>query len=354
MIKVYIGKVLPGVSIVPLLYPNFEIKTKDDWFFAKETFQFFTKPVVCVTADPGFADFLLIPHNHSLIKGNLDYIRHYSDLADKYKKKILVFAYGDSTKKIDIPHSVIIRTSQYKSQKRANEIIMPGYSADLLFGNPLQLRKKGGIPVVGFCGWADFPSLKSKLKFFVKMLIFDVKKIFSHDPLYGARKQGLWFRRKALSLLKKSPHVDINFLIRRSYSGHKKTIIGDHEEVRNEYIDNIVNSDFTLAVRGDGNFSYRFYETLSLGRIPLFIDTDCSLPFEDVIKYDDFVLFVDYRDLKSIDEKIANFYTNMDGDEYVQKQKMAREVFEKYLRIDSFFYFLFGQEKIYNYINDND
>lgn len=354
MIKVYIGKVLPGVSIVPLLYPNFEIKTKDDWFFAKETFQFFTKPVVCVTADPGFADFFLIPHNYFLIKDNLEYIENYINLADKYSRKILIFAYGDSTEYVNILNAVIIRTSQYKSRKRNNEIIMPGYSADLLSSGYLKLREKSDKPVVGFCGWADFSNAKLRLKFIAKTYLFDFKALLSGNPLYGARKQGLWFRRKILRILKKSSFVDTNFLIRKSYSGHKKTIIGDNVEMRNEYINNIINSDFTLAVRGDGNFSYRFYETLSLGRIPLFINTDCPLPLENIIKYENFTLFVDYRDISIIDKKIANYYNSIGHNEYVQKQKMAREVFEKYLRIDSFFYFLFGQEKIYNYINDND
>lgn len=352
MIKVYTGEILTDVSVVPLLYPNLKLQVKKDWLFAKDAFKFYTEPSVSITEDPGDADFLLIPHNYSLVKDRMDYLKRYSDLVAKHKKKILVFAYGDSTEQIDISNTIVIRTSQYRSQKRKNEIIMPGYNEDLLAGNMLQLRKKADKPVVGFCGWADFPSIKSKLKFFIKMLIFDLKEVYFGGQFYGAKRQGMWFRRKALSSLKKSFAVNCNFIVRKSYSGHKKTIIGNYDEVRDEYIRNIIDSDLTLAIRGDGNFSYRFYEALSLGRIPLLIDTDCPLPLEDIIKYDDFVLFVDYRDLKKIDEKIANFYANMGNDEYFQKQKMARETFVKYLRIDSFFYFLFREEKIFNYIHD--
>lgn len=351
MIKVYTGEILDGVSVVPLLYPNLKLQIKEDWLFAKGAFEFYTEPSVIITQNPEDADFFLVPHNYSFIKDRTDYLKCYSDLASGHRKKIFMFSYGDSAERVDMPHVITFRTSQYKSQKRADEIIMPGYNADLLSGNSLRLRKKADRPVIGFCGWADFPNLKSKLKFFVKTRIFDMKKLCTGNPFYGARRQGMWFRRKALSFLAKSPAVNCNFVIRKSYSGHKKTIIGDYDDVRREYIQNILESDFTLSVRGDGNFSYRFYEALSLGRIPLLIDTDCSLPLEDIIKYDDFVLFVDYRDIDKSGEKAADFYESMSDDEYASKQKMARDVFEKYLRIDSFFYFLFKEEKIFNYIH---
>lgn len=49
-------------------------------------------------------------------------------------------------------------------------------------------------------------------------------------------------------------------------------------------ITDIQNADFILSVKGDGSFFCRFYEALSLGRIPFFIDTDCILPFENMIQ----------------------------------------------------------------------
>lgn len=352
MIKVYTGEILTDVSVVPLLYPNLKLQMKEDWLFAKGAFRFYTEPSVSITQNPEDADFILVPHNFFHIKDKLDYIHRYSGLATMYKKKILLFAYGDSTEQIDIPYAIILRTSQYKSLKRANEIIMPGYNEDLLYGNRLQLRKKGDKPVVGFCGWADFPNLKSKLKFLIKTLIFDLKRLFPGGVLSGAQRQGMWFRRKALSSLVESAIVNCNFIIRKSYSGHKKTVIGDYNNVRREYIQNILESDLALSIRGDGNFSYRFYEALSLGRIPLLIDTDCPLPLEDIIAYDDFILRVDYRDIEKSAQKAADFYGNISDDEYAQKQRMARDVFEKYLRIDSFFYFLFREEKIFNYVRD--
>jgi len=97
------------------------------------------------------------------------------------------------------------------------------------------------------------------------------------------------------------------------------------------------NSDFALSIKGDGNFSLRFFEALSLGRIPLFVNTDCVLPLENIIDYKKFVVFVDHKDIKRIDVILSDFYKNLSDDDFVEMQKQAREAFEKYLRIDSFF-----------------
>ena len=63
--------------------------------------------------------------------------------------------------------------------------------------------------------------------------------------------------------------------------------LGLNKQLRFEFIRNILSSDYTLCFRGSGNYSLRFYETLCLGRIPLFINTDCKLPFEDEINWRD-------------------------------------------------------------------
>jgi hypothetical protein len=39
------------------------------------------------------------------------------------------------------------------------------------------------------------------------------------------------------------------------------------DESRREYVENMFGSDYVLCTRGSGNFSIRFYETLSSGRI---------------------------------------------------------------------------------------
>ena len=62
----------------------------------------------------------------------------------------------------------------------------------------------------------------------------------------------------------------------------------------------MLDSSFSLCIRGNGNFSYRFYEALSFGRIPILIDTDVELPFESIINWKDHIIFIKPDMIKDI------------------------------------------------------
>ena len=89
-------------------------------------------------------------------------------------------------------------------------------------------------------------------------------------------------------------------------------------------------------MRGDANAATRFYETLSLGRIPVFIDTACVLPLEDIIDYKDFCVFIDYTDINKAPSILADFHKNITPDKFIAMQKQARYIFRHYLRYDVF------------------
>ena len=77
--------------------------------------------------------------------------------------------------------------------------------------------------------------------------------------------------------------MDTNIVLRPSFYGGAAGGDPDAQlQARTGYVENLVASDYVLCARGAGNFSYRLYETLSCGRIPVFVDTDCVLPHEDV------------------------------------------------------------------------
>jgi hypothetical protein len=141
---------------------------------------------------------------------------------------------------------------------------------------------------------------------------------------------------KATRILDNSSFVATNFILRGSYSGSPHTIRIDPKQGREEYVDTMLNSDFPLVMKGDGNYSYRFYEALSLGRVPVFINTDCVLPLADRLNYDEFVLSVNHKDICHLDTIIRDFYDSLDEESFVAMQKKAREVFEKYLSTNSF------------------
>lgn len=350
MINVYIGRLL-DLSYLPLLYPNLGIKIKDSNPFMRNAFKHYKSPVLKIVDDVKEADYILIPHNYFLINNNEEYLNGLTALSKKYNKRIIIFAHGDSTADINIPNSVIFRTSRYKSELSDNEIIMPAYVEDLADYAEFKYRNKDHkLPVIGFCGWAGSNTLKSAMKYWIRNIIFDLKSLVTTNPIYNTRKKGMWFRRKAIKILSNSKIIENNFIIRKSFSGHKSTIEMPTEQARREYIDNIKNSDFTLTLKGDGNFSFRFYEVISASRIPLFIDTDCSLPLENVIDYKSFVLFINDKDLNEADKLVVEFYNKINNEEFIAMQQKARDAFENFLRIDKFFEYMFLKEKIKDYI----
>ncbi len=346
MIKIFIGKLLT-FSYLPLLYPNLGLQTKKTTPFIEEAFKYYKSPVLQLEKNIESADYILVPHNYFLIQGQKEYLQEYVALSHKYNKKIILFAYGDSDRAVNIPNSIIFRTSQYGYKKSNNEIMMPAYAEDLSGYRNIKFRSKSDKPVIGFCGWGDFKNNKQEIKANLKNALLNIKKYISPDKHLETHKSGLLFRRQAIKNLQSSFLVKTNFIIRKSYSGHINTLELPPEKAREEYINNLFNSDFILSVKGNGNFSYRFYEALSLGRIPLFINTDCVLPLEDTVNYKDFILVVDYKNINKIDSVVSDFYGKLSNEGFIIMQKRAREAFERYLRIDSFFKFIFSHPEKY-------
>ncbi|MFC1734043.1 exostosin family protein [candidate division KSB1 bacterium] len=332
MIKVYLIKEdKEKYSHIPFLYPNLGYINKESLLFMNEASKAIEQ-VFDIKETPAEADFLLLPYNYFYFKKNNDYINKAISLSKKYNKKILVFDLSDFDYDINIPNSIILRTSQYKYKKKENEFIIPPLVEDLGANKDLVFRSKSDSLVVGFTGWADFLNLKQRIKHEVKNLIWDIKSLWnSHSKVH---KQGIYFRRQAIKILKKSDLIKTDFILRKSYSSHSDTIELDPKKAREEYIQNILDSDFVLCPKGDGNYSARFYEVLSLGRIPVLIDTETILPNEEKIAYGDFILRIDYKDIYKMDRIIYSFYSNINEESFIEMQRKAREAFKKHLDIN--------------------
>ena len=327
MIKIYIGTILPNIPYTEILYPILGSRERENPF-GEKVFEQKGNPTVEMAEFPIAADYLCIPHNYNYVKNNKEYIAEFVALSIKYSKKIIIFFPGDSDEEVLIANSIVFRNSQYRYKKRPNEIIMPAYACDLGKMYGLQYREKGDKPVVGFCGWAIYGTSRQWLSY----VVGNVRAFFK--PVH---KKGLYFRRKALHILSKSKRLTTRFVIRSSYSGNSKTLAIDPKAARIEYVENMKNSDFVLAPKGDGNFSVRFFESLSLGRVPLLVDTDCPLPLEDELDYTEFILKVSYKDMRKLPDIVTNYYVSLTPEQYAEKQKKCREAFEKYLKIESFF-----------------
>jgi hypothetical protein len=199
-------------------------------------------------------------------------------------KTIFIFLITDSCDSFLIPNNVkLYRTSLLKSMKSPNEYILPyiweGIESHI---SPLTVTDK---PIIGFCG-----------------LLSD-------------------YRFKTIDLIKNDDRFVSNFIIRNNFWGGKPH---DTEIVKN-FQDNMKSSHFNICNRGAGNFSMRFYQTLSCGRIPILLNTDMLLPYEDEIEWNKIIVMADSEE--ELIEKIIHCWNNTD---IIKMQMNCKEIYKKY------------------------
>lgn len=152
-------------------------------------------------------------------------------------------------------------------------------------------------------------------------------------------------REEAMRYLSVDPQVKTNFIRRDEFLGGAISAGGkvDYptlQHSRKEFAENIFQSDYVLCARGAGNFSYRLYETLCCGRIPVFVNTDCVLPYEDRIDWKQLCVWVEVEELSGIGEKVTQFHRKLSPEEFKALQQKCRKVWLEYLSPRGFFHTL--------------
>lgn len=84
-----------------------------------------------------------------------------------------------------------------------------------------------------------------------------------------------------------------------------------------------------------GNFSVRLYETLMMGRIPVFVNTDCLLPFEDKINWKNHVVWVEWKDKNKIAEILSDFHKNISIQDFEKMQLKNRRLWKETLSVNN-------------------
>ncbi|MFP5042058.1 exostosin family protein [Parasediminibacterium sp. JCM 36343] len=293
------------------------------------------------------ADVAILPVNYPIKNGQENAKAALSAYLGKVKasgKKIFVFT-GHDIHNLTVPieNAIIFDGAMNKSSQPANRYSWPHFFEDFIEkykdGN-ITLRNKTEKPVIGFSGYS--PPLE--VKFGKEKLISAVKLIanylglMKHFPALSSHS----YRSRALIGLKKSKKITSNFRIKPNFGfgpiGLNSGATNEtNQEFRVNFINNIVNSDYTLCVRGIGNNSVRFFETLCCGRIPIFLNTDCVLPFDHIIDWKKYCVWVEEKDIDNIANIVADFHNNISNDDFLAMQKNARAIWLEYLSPVGFF-----------------
>jgi len=343
-LKLYVNKafVASDMSYAALLYPFWGMGTNKDYILYVDSSlgkHGFDPSYFKLVDSPEEAEYILVPHEFWRLKRSRpDLLELMVQEAQMHHKPLLVDASGDVSGVVSIPYAnvKVLRMNQYRFDAPSYEVKVPVPCEDLLesyCNNKLQLRQKSPVATIGFVGWGNL-SLKQRIRSFVKEIPIRVRALGNKQ--YAAKIKGVFWRERVNRIFKNSNRIKTNFIIRSSYSGNTFDLQGNKEKNRREFIDNILNTDYTLVIRGDANEATRFYEVLSLGRIPVLIDTAVVLPLEQLINYHEFCVIVDHTDVKRAPEILADFHAKLSPEKFTEMQQKARDAFEQYLRYDSF------------------
>lgn len=246
------------------------------------------------------ADFAVFPGSP---RANAEAFREFQRVTGD--RRIIAFYNDDDDSRLEYREGVyVFRTSFYAGSRRPNEFALPGWSADFGKMPPRFWRDK---PVVGFCGSANQPNRKAGLDALEASPL--VETLFIRDPQFW----GGWVHHRA-----------------RDPEGWRP--------IRQRFLNNMLGSDYVFCCRGGGNFSYRIFETLCCGRIPVLLDTDCVLPCGFALPWkEQLIPCVSWPQVDQLAETIMAFHHRLGPDEFWLHQERMRKNWEHYLSPEGFF-----------------
>lgn len=277
------------------------------------------------------ADFVLVsePLNHKRDKNKYEKIAELNSRCAERNILLHIFVSGDFGKKHpEFSNVIYYRMSGFRKQLNENNKgfvpLLNDHSKKFFNRASFVFNEKKEKPTIGFCGHATYSIAKmlyEKLKLIQINGQRSIAGDFNFEPLFSSAFERL----KLLKIIGDSKEVNTNFIFREKY---RAGAVSEQERFRTtkEYYDNIINSDYVFCLRGSGNFSIRLYETMMMGRIPVFVNTDCLLPFEDQIEWKKQVVWVEWKDREKIADIISEFHRNITKEEFVRRQKKNREI----------------------------
>jgi hypothetical protein len=230
-------------------------------------------------------DYVIIPYKWDNYSNNSKMI---IEEARKFNKKVITLHNDDMYPQIPINEQdgYLFTTTLDMNTRRNNEFSFPAFTGDYFDEyNKYNFNRK-----LGFCG-----AITNTL------------------------------RGEVLQILSNSTKIETNFIIRSGFWAPELT----KDIAREQFVENLKNNTFILCVRGAGNFSYRLYETLMMGRIPIIINSNQVLPFEDIIDYSTFSIRLQYDNL--IEDGLNNIIKSISDSDISMMQNNARIIWEEYL-----------------------
>ena len=237
-----------------------------------------------------------------------------------------------------IMNSITFQTSLRRSARRERDFALAGFpTSDLASGHGRSVERPSNwtdLPSVGFQGSARRTDLSAE-RYGRDLATWLSERIGLGSAVLerGKWSEGQLLRAESMAALRMEGVACDFHVATRAYLGATPR---KRETSRRSFIDNLLRNQYALCVRGRGNFSYRFYEAMSLSRLPVFIDTDCVLPFDHLVDWPSELVWVDRLRVADSAAILRAFHNEHQGTSLPKQQQRARELFEHWCHPESF------------------
>lgn len=274
----------------------------------------------------------------SFLKDNKDnFLQNWIQTVSEYEIPIWVYVAGDLGFSFRKTNVFTFRLGGFNSKLDSSTFVIPCFVNDPyqnILKNDFFTLPKEEKPSIGFVGNAN----GSVFKLCKEFLLYWKRNVVNwcsgnredYHSFFPAPKK----RYQLLNRIEREEGIRSNFILRNKYRAGAGNKNASKEQTTLEFFENIQSNLYTFCLRGNGNFSVRFYETLIMGRIPVLVDTDVRLPLADEIDWKRHCIIVSED---SIIEDLITFHSSKTNFELQEMQRNNRKLMLKKLnRIDYF------------------
>lgn len=192
-------------------------------------------------------------------------------------------------------------------------------------------------PKITFMGWSAFVGWSENLENEQQPAFQELKlKNGVKDPTLifpTPINIGVILRKQAMEIIQNDSRIECNFIVNdRYFYQHGQPTQNDKRE---KYMESIRDTHYVLTIRGSGNYSIRLFETLAAGRIPVMIDSNQHLPFEDLVPWKELGVWVPFEKFEQVGDYIFEFHENNGDRGFITATSRASQIFEKFLSRDA-------------------
>ena len=259
--------------------------------------------------------------------------------ADAAGRVMLVFCHGDREIPAPGPTCVMLRTSMRAARSSERDVALPAWVADPDDLTPPVIAPYRTPPIVGFTGQA-YPTGMAHRGWAtraVKRTKFTVRTLATtagvHDALRMPSADAS--RARSIAALERSTAVRTDFLIRDTMT-RLDLDRASERAAQQEFLERITSADYGLAVRGEGNYSYRLYETLAARRPAVTMDTDVAWPAASDVAWDAVTVFVRDRAYRQLGPAVAAFHAQVGERGWADRQEQCRAAWVRWLSAPAF------------------